>query len=133
MSSVLEGIKQLVSSGTTVVYEKGAEYADDGWPETEIMPSDPTSKGLSTSPFSLPPTPLQTPLTGSTVSLSIHPAHSPPTSFHYPTSIETPFYLILLSHSLFTTFPLVNPHQQKPKYYERRVKLRKDVMRWSLY
>ena len=71
MSSVLEGIKQLVSSGTTVVYEKGAEYADDGWPETEIMPSDPTSKGTSTSPF--PFHPPQTPLTASTA-LSIHPA-----------------------------------------------------------
>ena len=23
---------------------QGAEYADDGWPETEIMPTDPTSK-----------------------------------------------------------------------------------------
>ena len=44
MESVLSGIKQLVSSGTTVVYEKGSEYADDGWPETEIMPADPTSK-----------------------------------------------------------------------------------------
>ena len=45
MESVLGGIKQLVSSGTTVVYEKGADYADEGWPETEIMPTDPTSKG----------------------------------------------------------------------------------------
>ena len=44
--SILAGIKQVVSTGTSVVYEKGAEYADDAWPESEIVPVDPTSKEL---------------------------------------------------------------------------------------
>jgi beta-glucosidase len=44
--SILAGIKEVVSTGTSVVYEKGAEYADDAWPESEIVPVDPTSKEL---------------------------------------------------------------------------------------
>ncbi|TFG93941.1 MAG: beta-glucosidase, partial [Calditrichales bacterium] len=40
--SVLKGIRQQVSAETEILYAKGCEIKDERWPESEILPEDPT-------------------------------------------------------------------------------------------
>ena len=39
VTSVLEGVRTQLGAGTKVVYEKGCEVTNPGWPETEILPT----------------------------------------------------------------------------------------------
>jgi beta-glucosidase len=39
LTSVLEGIRAFTGNKINVVYEKGCEVTNEGWPETEIIPS----------------------------------------------------------------------------------------------
>lgn len=39
VTSVLEGVRAQLGPGTKVVYEKGCEVTNPGWPETEIIPT----------------------------------------------------------------------------------------------
>lgn len=47
VSTVLDGIKQKAGKEIEVVYEKGAELVDSNWPDSEIMPSEPTEEEQS--------------------------------------------------------------------------------------
>ena len=40
VTSVLDGIKNKVGSGVEVLYTKGCDLTDKGWPETEILPEE---------------------------------------------------------------------------------------------
>jgi beta-glucosidase len=42
--TILDGIKAKVGSGTQVLYTKGSEFADAGFPETEILPVPPNAE-----------------------------------------------------------------------------------------
>lgn len=39
VTSVLEGLKQRLGSGVNIIYEKGCDVTNPGWPETEIIPT----------------------------------------------------------------------------------------------
>ncbi|SJZ46318.1 glycoside hydrolase family 3 N-terminal domain-containing protein [Sediminibacterium ginsengisoli] len=44
VTSVLKGIRQLAGSNVQVSYEKGCEIVNEGWPETEIIPTPLTNQ-----------------------------------------------------------------------------------------
>ena len=45
--SVLEGLRTAIDGKTDVVYAKGCELVDKNWPESEVLPEDPTAEEMA--------------------------------------------------------------------------------------